>query len=63
LANSLAPEFRVSEFSEDVLAEWEREKREQFGARWPEVRAIINELQGYGIFLIDVNPGNISFAE
>jgi hypothetical protein len=51
------------EFSEEILDEWRAEKQEQFGSRWPEVQAIIRDLQGYGIFLIDVNPGNISFAE
>ena len=28
------------EFSEDIWAEWEAEKREQFGARWTAVRAV-----------------------
>jgi hypothetical protein len=50
------------EFSEEVLAEWQAEKHEQFGSRWPEVQAILRDLQSYGIFLIDVNPGNISFG-
>ena len=51
------------EFADEILAEWRAEKQEQFGSRWPEVQAIIRELQTYGIFLIDVNPGNISFSD
>jgi hypothetical protein len=54
---------QAPDFSEDVMLEWEQEKKEQFGSRWPDVRAIINELQIHGIFLIDVNPRNISFAD
>jgi hypothetical protein len=51
------------DFSEEVLADWEAEKREQFGRRWPEARAILRELESFGIFMIDVNPGNISFGD
>ncbi len=51
------------DFSEDVLADWHAEKQEQFGPRWPEVQAILRHLEGYGIFMIDVNPGNISFGD
>lgn len=50
------------DFPDDVLAEWEREKREQYGERWPEVQAILRELEGFDIYMIDVHPGNISFA-
>jgi hypothetical protein len=49
------------DYSDEVLADWETEKKEQFGARWPEVRSILNELESYGVFMSDVNPGNISF--
>lgn len=49
------------DFSDDVLAEWEKEKREQYEERWPEVQAILHELEGYDIYMIDVHPGNISF--
>lgn len=49
------------EFSEEVLADWRAEKQDQFGARWGEVQAILRALEGYGVFVVDVNPGNISF--
>jgi hypothetical protein len=51
------------DFSEEVLADWRAEKLEQFGSRWPEVQAILRLLEGYGVFMIDVNPGNISFGD
>jgi hypothetical protein len=51
------------DFSDEVLADWRTEKQEQFGPRWAEVQAILRELEGYGVFMIDVNPGNIAFAD
>jgi hypothetical protein len=53
---------RAPDFSEEILAEWRAEKLEQFGARWPEVQAILRDLEGHGVFMIDVHPGNISFG-
>ena len=53
---------QAPDFPEEVLAEWHAEKIEQFGDRWPEVQAILGVLRSYGIHMIDVNPGNISFA-
>jgi hypothetical protein len=54
---------RPPEFSEEVLADWHAEKLEQFGARWREAQAVLRELETYGIFMIDVNPGNIGFVD
>jgi hypothetical protein len=51
------------DFSEEVLADWRAEKQEQFGEHWPEVQAILRALEGFGINMLDVNPGNIAFAE
>ncbi len=51
------------DFSEEVMAEWRAEKEEQFGSRWPEVQSILWALEHYGVFMADVNPGNVSFAE
>jgi hypothetical protein len=50
------------DFSEEVLADWHAEKVEQFGPRWPEAQSILRELESFGIFVVDVNPGNISFG-
>jgi hypothetical protein len=51
------------DFSEQVLEEWRAEKQEQFGSRWPEVQAILRELEDYGVYMSDVNPGNVSFGD
>ena len=54
---------QAPEFSQEILTEWRAEKMEQFEDRWPDVQAILSSLQAYGVFLIDVNPGNVSFGE
>jgi hypothetical protein len=51
------------DFSDEVMAEWQAEKQEQFQERWPEVQRILAALEGYGIFMVDVHPGNISFGD
>lgn len=51
------------DFSDEVIADWHVEKREQFESKWPEVLAILGVLEEYGIFMVDVNPGNISFGD
>ena len=53
--------FQPPDFPEEVMAEWRAEKREQYGERWPDVQAILRELERLDIHMIDVNPGNISF--
>jgi hypothetical protein len=50
------------EFSDEVWAEWEAEKQEQFGSRWPEARAVLGALEEFDIYVLDVSPRNISFA-
>lgn len=54
---------RAPSFPEEVLVEWRLEKAEEFGADWPRVQTVIAMLQRYGIFMIDVNPGNVSFGD
>lgn len=54
---------RAPHFSDEVLAQWEEEKREQFGNRWSAVLAILSALRDLGIHQTDVSPGNIGFEE
>jgi len=49
------------DFSEEIWAEWEAEKREQFGSRWPEARAALGALEELDIYVLDVSPRNIMF--
>ena len=50
-------------FEDEKWEMWEADKREKFGARWPEVQAVLAALEDYGIQMLDVNPGNIAFAD
>jgi hypothetical protein len=54
---------RPHDFSDEVLADWEAQKKELFERRWPDVLKIIRYLEGFGIYILDVNPGNICFGE
>lgn len=50
------------EFPDEVMEEWRMRKAEEFGDRWPQVLAIMDELESrYGIFLLDLNSRNITF--
>jgi hypothetical protein len=51
------------EFSAEVWADWEAERREQFEARWLLVQQVVEAFEGLGIYLLDVSPGNIAFAD
>jgi hypothetical protein len=50
-------------FTEEIWAEWEAEKRDQFEARWPAVQAVLRELEGMEIYMQDVSPNNIAFVD
>ena len=49
------------DYPPEVLAEWEAEKREQFEDRWSDVVTILHAFRRFGIYISDVNPGNIQF--
>jgi hypothetical protein len=49
------------DFSDEIWAEWESGKREQFDIRWPKVQAILAALEALDIHMVDVSPGNIAF--
>jgi hypothetical protein len=55
--DSAAPEFPP-----EVMAEWVVEKREEFGANWPQALAVLAGLRHLGIYMTDVHPGNIQFS-
>ncbi len=49
------------DFSEEIWAEWEAGKREQFEDRWPKVKAILAALEELDIYMVDVSPTNVAF--
>ena len=50
-------------FSDEAWAEWETEKREQFGPRWNTIQSALDTLENWGIYLADVSPSNIAFSQ
>lgn len=54
---------RPPNYPPEVMDEWRKEKEEQFGGDWAEVERVLWELEKMGIYLADVNPGNISLRE
>jgi hypothetical protein len=50
------------EFSEEIWADWEADKREKFEDRWPQVQRVLDAFEELGVYLLDVSPGNIAFA-
>jgi hypothetical protein len=51
------------EFSEEIWADWQAEKQEQFGRRWPDVETVLFALKTLGIHMVDVTPSNIAFID
>jgi hypothetical protein len=51
------------EHTPEALLEYETARREMFEDKWPVVVDIIAEFRRLGIFLSDVKPGNIMFAD
>ena len=49
-------------FTDEIWADWEAEKQEQFGERWPVVQNVLGALENLDIHMIDVSPSNIAFA-
>ena len=39
-----------------------RKQRAAFGDKWPQVQRVLTGFAAHGIFLTDINPGNIMFA-
>jgi len=54
----------TTEFPPEVLEQWEQDRQEEFGPRWPHVRMIMEFMRDqYGIYLMDVHPRNITFLD
>lgn len=50
------------EFSEEIWADWEADKREKFEDRWPQVQRVLDAFEALGVYLLDVSPSNITFG-
>jgi hypothetical protein len=49
------------DFPDEVWTQWEEDKREQFGSRWPEVVKVLAALEELDVHMIDVSPSNVAF--
>jgi len=52
-----------AQFEDEVWEIWEADKREKFGERWPEVKAVLAALEAYGVHMLDVKPGKVALAD
>lgn len=50
------------DYSDEIMEQWEQDKAEQFEKNWPKAKAVLAALRRYGIYVADVNPGNIGFV-
>ncbi len=54
---------QAPDYPADVMSDWLAEKQEQFGERWSEVAGVMTAFRHWGVWLADVKPGNVEFAE
>lgn len=52
---------RPPDYSPEVWADWRAMKSDAFEGNWPTVEKILADFQSFGIYIADVNPGNIKF--
>ena len=52
---------RPPDYSPEVWEDWHRQKSEAFEDNWPATLKIIRSFEQFGIYIADVNPGNIKF--
>ncbi len=50
------------DYGDEILEQWEADKQDQFEGNWPKATIILETLRGFGIYVADVNPGNIGFV-
>ena len=61
-ASAYLDEYPPYADSEEIMSQWEQDKREQFEDQWPKIKQVISAFRGIGIHLADLKPGNIMFA-
>ena len=54
---------RPPDYTPEVWRDWREQKSEDFGEHWDAVEQILEEFKSFGIYIADVNPGNIRFAD
>ena len=54
---------RPPDYSPEVWADWRKMKSEAFEDNWLHVEKILAEFKSFGVYIADVNPGNIRFKQ
>ena len=52
---------RPPDYSPEVWRDWEEMKSMAFEENWPAVKHILATFETFGVYIADVNPGNIKF--
>lgn len=52
---------RPPDYSPEVWADWREMKSDAFEENWPAVENILAEFESFGVYIADINPGNIKF--
>jgi hypothetical protein len=52
----------LDKYSPEQLEEWIESRKELFEDRWNQVKNILYGFREHGIYLVDLKPGNITFA-
>lgn len=50
------------DYSQQTWSDWMDQNRELWEGRWPKVLSLLSALKEFGIYYVDPNPGNITFA-
>ncbi|QEG25232.1 hypothetical protein [Mariniblastus fucicola] len=53
---------RPPDYTPEVWRDWEEMKSMAFEENWPAVKKILSTFEAFGIYIADVNPGNIKFS-
>ena len=53
--------YRPPDCTAEVWADWEAMKSEAFEENWPAVKKMLAAFEAFGVYIADVNPGNIKF--
>lgn len=52
---------RRPDYSPEVWADWRKMKEADFQDNWPRVQSVLAHFESMGIFIADLNPGNVKF--
>lgn len=51
------------DYPDEILQQSRLEQQELFGERWPQVQNLLSAFRRHDLYLSDIKPGNILFAD